>query len=546
MVNGLLFPVTHEKGFASFLKETTMSYKSILSTALATTFLGGCVLIDASTDAPSSTLSAVSPAQPEFSTALTQQASAQVILDRAIEAAGGREALQGLRDGEMTLSVRAARVGQDLKPDAVPTLGDASRTIVARGNGLVAIERFNGDTLGSRYIREALGDWIWFAGQNTVADVEPILAAGIIAQADSSAHILLEASDRSQFLRASGKSIVDRKTYNMVSFADRLGRLQTLSFDTETGMLSHVESLSAHAQWGDVATVRSFSDYRAVNGAKLAHVATTRQGAATVSEYRIESVSTAAVDAARFEKPANATQNDPFTAPSAAPRELAVETLSPGVHFIENAAQGYNVIFVEQADGVLVLETPQSPQTGRDIVRAIKGKLPGKAIKGAVLTHHHFDHSGGLYGFIEAGVPIMTTPGNVDFVKAVGTSNRNIGQNEGRASNPVVNAFEGELTLGAAGNEVRLYNVGPNPHAEEVVVAYIPAIKAMFVADLFSARGDELPAANANQLAFADRLEGLNLDIEMFIPVHGRKATPAEFWASVKAGREAAIAAETN
>ena len=93
---------------------------------------------------------------------------------------------------------------------------------------------------------------------------------------------------------------------------------------------------------------------------------------------------------------------------------------------------------------------------------------------------------------------------------------------------------------------MQLYNVGPNPHVEEVVVAYIPAIKAMFVADLFSARGDELPAANANQLAFADRLEALNLDIEMFIPVHGRKATSAEFWASVKAGREAAVEAETN
>ena len=236
----------------------------------------------------------------------------------------------------------------------------------------------------------------------------------------------------------------------------------------------------------------------------------------TVSEFHIESVSGAGVDAARFEKPTDATINDPFT------------------------AQGYNVIFVEQADGILVLETPQSPQTQRDIVRAINGKLPGKNIKAAVLTHHHFDHSGGLFGFVESGVPILTTPGNVAFVKCVGTASRNIGQNGQNATNPVVDTFDGTLTTGVGGNQVQLFNVGPNPHVDEVVVAYIPAIKAMFVADLFSARGEELPPANANQLAFAERLDTLDLDIETFIPVHGRKTTAAEFWASVKAGREAA------
>jgi|GEM_PF-2780948 len=513
-----------------------MSIKTILSAALATTFLGGCVLIDASTDAP--TLSNFAKAAP--ASALSQQAEAQAILNRAIAGAGGLEALEGLRDGEMTLSVRAARVGQDVTPDAAPVLGEASRSVIARGNGLVAIERFNGDDLGSRYIREALGDWIWFAGNNSVADVEPLLAAGIIAQADSSAHLLLEASDRSEYLRSAGTSIVNGKTYNLVSYADRLGRLQTLSFDAGTGMLAQAESLSAHAQWGDVATVRVFSDYRAVNGAQLAHTVSTRQGGATVSEFRVENVSGTAVDAARFEKPEDATVNDPFTAPASAPRDLEIETLSAGVHFIENAAQGYNVIFVEQADGILVLETPQSPQTGRDIVRAINAKLPGKSIKAAVLTHHHFDHSGGLFGFIESGVPILTTPGNVNFVKGVGTASRNIGQNGQSVTNPAVDSFDGTLTTGTGGNEVQLFNVGPNPHVDEVVVAYIPAIKAMFVADLFSARGQELPPANANQLAFAERLEALDLDIETFIPVHGRKVTAAEFWASVKAGREAA------
>lgn len=514
-----------------------MTTYQIATTCVALSLLTGCVLIDAT-----STSTAVAPAAaPTVSTsALSQQAAAQVIIDRAIEASGGLSALGNLRNGEMTLSVRNARIGQDTTPEAEPELGEASRTVIARNSGLIAIERFNGENLGSRYVSGALGDWIWFAGPNTVADVEPILAAGLLAQANTSAHILLDASDRSEYLRAAGQTVVDGKTYDLVSYADKLGRLQTLSFDTATGELAQIESLNAHAQWGDVAAIRSFSDYRNIGSARLAHLATNQQRGVTVSEFRVEGFSTSAVDEARFEKPASATQNDPFTAPSSEPRDLTVELLSPGVHFIENAAQGYNVVFADQDDGILIIETPQSPQAARDILRTVKATLPGKKIKAAVPTHHHFDHSGGLYGFLEAGVPILTTPGNIAFVKDIGATPRNIGQNARGAISPVVSAFNGDTTHGTGATEVRIINVGPNPHADEIVIAYIPAIKAVFVADLFSARGEELPPANANQLAFADRLKTLNLEIDTFIPVHGRKATAAEFWGSVEAGRAAA------
>ena len=44
--------------------------------------------------------------------------------------------------------------------------------------------------------------------------------------------------------------------------------------------------------------------------------------------------------------------------------------------------------------------------------------------------------------------------------------------------------------------------------------------------------------ANANLLAFADRLEELDLDIETFIPVHGQRATAEQFWEAIRLGRE--------
>jgi len=81
-----------------------------------------------------------------------QQKQAQDIINQAIQAAGGMDALSGLASGKTTFSVRAARIGQAATPEANGDLGNPSKTVAQRANGLVAIDRFNGDNLGSRYI----------------------------------------------------------------------------------------------------------------------------------------------------------------------------------------------------------------------------------------------------------------------------------------------------------------------------------------------------------------------------------------------------------
>jgi len=469
-----------------------------------------------------------------------QQKQAQAVINQAIRAAGGLEALSGLAGGKTTFSVRAARIGQAATPEANGDLGNPSKTVAQRANGLVAIDRFNGDNLGSRYIHGGLVDWIFFAGQNSVADVEPILAGGIINQANTSAHILLAMSEASENARYTGMSEASGKALEAVSFVNNLGQMQTVFFDKSTHLLDSVQTLSAHAQWGDIAISRNYSDYKTINGAQVAHTTTTKQADITASVVTLESFEAVTIDDSVFEKPEDATVNDPFTASTPTPRDLTAEELADGLYYIANAAQGYNVIFADHEDGVLVLETPQSIQASRDVIRTIKAKLPGKTIKAAVPTHHHFDHSGGIYGYHEAGIPILTTPGNVEFSTKVATAPRNIGTSKGAISSPVVNSFEGRTTLGSGAATVELINVGPNPHAEEIVIAYMPSIKAVFVADVFSKRSSPLPPANANQRDFAEELEKLNLDIETFIPVHGENATADEFWDSVKRGREAA------
>ena len=60
----------------------------------------------------------------------------------------------------------------------------------------------------------------------------------------------------------------------------------------------------------------------------------------------------------------------------------------------------------------------------------------------------------------------------------------------------------------------------------------------MFVADIYSFTGTVTPA-NPWTLSLADRLEELDLDIDIVVPVHGQQTTGENFWEAVRLGREA-------
>ena len=98
-------------------------------------------------------------------------------------------------------------------------------------------------------------------------------------------------------------------------------------------------------------------------------------------------------------------------------------------------------MFVVYDEGILVLETPQTPAVSQAVIATIRQQHPGIPIRWAVPTHYHFDHSGGLYGYIREGVAIVTTAGNEEFVRQVAAAPRTIGSNAGGADHVAVETF---------------------------------------------------------------------------------------------------------
>ncbi len=154
------------------------------------------------------------------------------------------------------------------------------------------------------------------------------------------------------------------------------------------------------------------------------------------------------------------------------------------------------------------------------------------------MTHQHFDHSGGLLGFMTEGATIVANRGDADFIREVARAPRTLDGESVPDSPPTIEIVSGKRTYGSGSRTVELYQVGPSPHVDELLIAYIPSLELMYVADVYNYQGQVAPAGEGT-LALADKIEELGLEVSRIIPTHGEAATGEQFWDSVRLAREA-------
>ena len=101
------------------------------------------------------------------------------------------------------------------------------------------------------------------------------------------------------------------------------------------------------------------------------------------------------------------------------------EKLADGVYRIKGA---YNSLAVEMADQVLLIEPgPQSEARALAGIAETRRLFPNKPIKFGVITHHHFDHTGGIAAVAAEGITIVTPAVNKSFLEKALSGPRTLG-----------------------------------------------------------------------------------------------------------------------
>jgi flavorubredoxin len=240
-----------------------------------------------------------------------------------------------------------------------------------------------------------------------------------------------------------------------------------------------------------------------------------------------------------------------LTAAPATPPPPAVKKIAEDVYLLEGLAGGtHNALFVAFNDYILVIEAPEQILYNNNSVTAlakIKETVPGKPIKYLVLTHHHSDHAGGFREYVAEGATIVTTATTKSVLEKAAAVESSLLPNFSRQKLTIETIENKKRVFQDDKHVVELYDIGPNPHANEILVAYLPKEKILFQADMLNpAPNGSIPIAQDVTLSFSEKLQQLGLDVEKIYGVHGRAATPQELRTSVERRRASDLKTGTN
>lgn len=339
--------------------------------------------------------------------------------------------------------------------------------------------------------------------------------------------MLRKAVQQAASLHYLGITTLDGKPQHMVSFAWDNGLTPTLYIDAESHMVSKYELLFPDNLTGDAVSELAFPGYREVEGIQVPTGYTQTIAGDLAADIRYTDVKiNQPIKDAEFEAPYG------FRGIAPPPTGAAkVVELADDVYIVDGLANfGYSVFWVAFEDYILVFDAPVNRAVTAQAIALIKAEAPDKPIRYVVLSHHHDDHSGGLGAFVDEGATLVTTKANRAFLEQMAASSSSLaGDPTGEPGIPKFEFIDSKRVFSDTGHMVEVYDIGPSPHADEMLIFYLPKEKIIHQGDLLGVpRSGAVPPANDVTVHFAEAIRKLDLDVEIISGVHGTVGTLAD------------------
>ena len=302
------------------------------------------------------------------------------------------------------------------------------------------------------------------------------------------------------------------------------GETVTLSIDPSTKLPATVMSAAYHPNLGDVVIETTFSEYQDVNGLRLPAHVVTRLDRFVRDDLRF---STQTLDRGAEEAIAPDAVRNAAVPPLVPPQNVTVEEIGKGIWRL--AGGSHHSVLFEFADHLTLFEVPQSEARARAVIAKAKELRPGKPLTHAIVSHHHFDHTAGLRAAVAEGLTIVTHERSAAAFKET-TTRAHDTMPEALTQSPQPLKLEtlgDEHTLRDAEMEVRLYHLAGNPHADTLLMAYVPRDRLLIQADVYE------PAPQFTAFPFvrnmAEHIQKRGLRVDRHVPIHSDMKTHEEF-----------------
>ncbi len=299
-------------------------------------------------------------------------------------------------------------------------------------------------------------------------------------------------------------------------------------FDPQTGLPARIRTLDYDNIWGDVNYDLVLSDWRPLGAVRIAASQRYELNGRTVADIRLtQLLANPTLNPAGLAIPENmrasaarpATANVPYQwvirrqfigtyldSDNASYDTLAnnaglrLNELAPGVQHVVGGS--HNALVVDMRDYLIVFDAPVSDWQSNWTIAAAQARYGAKQIRYLVLTHHHMDHAGGLRRYLAQGATLVVGRGAAAHYRRVlaapATRNPDLAAYDFSKTNIVEVAERYAMNDGR--REVSAHIV-ENPHAEATLIGYVADARIGFVVDIWSPGAAALPNQITSPLA---------------------------------------------
>ncbi len=437
---------------------------------------------------------------------------ANEVIDAVIKAYGGTEAITKLNTVARKSDFRTWATNQSLRPGApwdessqmnFAAIDFENQTFVGKNKGhtggfdfhnkniIKGEEGWNVDYRAGTVTEQANPDF-----DTTSGPFIRVTAPLLVKQ-------LQERRNTSHWL---GETEFEGRTHDVITLVMEVGPALSLYFDRETRMLTRSERVLP--PFGQIDY--RFADYEKIDGIPFANsFKLFANGEPNVFiDYEYTRVNQPVAEFAALPEDLDMVEG------IAQPTEVAVTEVEEGVFLV--GAQGTYAMFVEMEDHVVAIGgTAGIPER----IAKLREDVTDKPIKFGVLTHHHNDHLVGVAAYEQEGVPIFTFKQHEDVVRANAA--------DGEALK--LKFVEDRYVYEGGSQRLELIDIGPTPHSEHILVAWLPDEGILFEADHFpNPINGRVPPAQPVTKHLAGKIEELGLDVKTIVGAHSPRIASVE------------------
>lgn len=298
---------------------------------------------------------------------------------------------------------------------------------------------------------------------------------------------------------------------------------QVIGYIGPTNLVESVHTWVENNVFGDLMVEAEYRDWRNLGGLWFPSTIIQSRGGHPVFDAQILGVAANPADIGKLTSGGGGGGPPPGGPPGGASGP-ASEKLADGVYRIKGA---YNALAVEMKDYIVVFEPgPQSEARAQAILAETRKAIPGKPIRYGVISHHHFDHTGGLEAVAAEGITIVTPQVNKAFLTGALGGPRTLAPDALAKSGrkPIIEGFTGDKRVFSDGARTfEIHRIQGLPHADGLVVGWLPKEKILVYADMFNLPPPANPVPDppvVGTQVFLANLERLGIEPEKILSIH--------------------------